>query len=225
MTTSRDLKPVHVSVVEQLYTRLRAAIISNVLVPGTRLSEAEVAIQHGISRQPVREAFIKLGNENLLEIRPQRGTFVARISLADVMDARFVREAVEADIVTLLARDPDPALIADLRGQLDRQGTLTAGPVRDFMEADETFHRTLAEGAGKGGAWRVVVKMKAQMDRVRFLSGLRLPMDRLIDQHRAVVDGIAAGDAPGARAAMRLHLQGILTDLPVVEQERPEYFL
>lgn len=222
---AQDLQPVHISVVDQLHARLREAIIGNVLTPGTRLSEAEVATQHGISRQPVREAFIKLANENLLEIRPQRGTYVARISVADVMDARFVREAVEADIVTLLAQDPDPTLIADLRHQLDRQQTLTAGPVRDFMEADEAFHRTLAEGAGKGRAWHVIVGMKAQMDRVRFLSSMRLPVDRLIGQHRAVIDAIAAGDVLGAQAAMRLHLQGILTDLPLIERERPEYFL
>lgn len=225
MNMSHGLQPVHVSVVEQLYARLRAAIISNALVPGARLSEAEVAVQHGISRQPVREAFIKLANEGLLEIRPQRGTFVARISVSEVMDARFVREAVEADIVRLLARNPDPALVADLRRQLVCQETLTGGPVRDFMDADETFHRTLAEGADKGRAWRVVVGMKAQMDRVRFLSSLRLPVDRLIEQHRAVVDNIATGDVAGAEAAMRLHLQGILTDLPVIERERPEYFL
>ncbi|WP_377761723.1 GntR family transcriptional regulator [Paracoccus angustae] len=214
-----------VSVVDQLYAKLRSAIIDNVLMPGARLSEAEVAMQHGISRQPVREAFIKLANENLLEIRPQRGTFVAKISLPDVMDARFVREAVEADIVRLLAMTPDPALIANLRAQLTAQETLIGGSARDFMEADEIFHRTLAEGADKGRAWHVVVEMKAQMDRVRFLSSMHFPVDRLIEQHRAIVDSLEAGEAAGAERAMRLHLQGILQDLPVIKQERPEYFL
>jgi GntR family transcriptional regulator, rspAB operon transcriptional repressor len=225
MNASSGLQPVHVSVVEQLHAKLRAAIVDNALVPGARMSEAEVAMQHGISRQPVREAFIKLANENLLEIRPQRGTFVTRISRSDVMDARFVREAVEADIVKLLAQAPDPDLIKDLQGQLNHQQALIAGSARDFIEADEIFHRTLAEGAGKGKAWRVVVEMKAQMDRVRFLSSIHLPVGRLVEQHRAVVEGIAAGDAMATESAMRLHLQGILTDLPVIEQEHPDYFL
>jgi len=61
---------------------------------------------HAISRQPVSETFIKLASESHLGIRPQRGTFVAKISLAHVMDARFVREAVEADIIKLLAAAP-----------------------------------------------------------------------------------------------------------------------
>lgn len=227
-TTMREpviLEPVHVSVVDQLLAALRMAIIGNELVPGSRISEAEVAQQYGTSRQPVREAFISLANEGLLNIRPQRGSFVAKISVAAVLDARFVREAVEADIVKLLAAAPDAALVDELNSQLARQQALTAGSVRDFLDADELFHRTLAEGAGKGNAWRVVVAMKAQMDRVRFLSTLHFPIARLIGQHRAIVGGIAAGDVPAAETHMRAHLQGILADLPVIERERPEYFL
>ncbi|ABS16792.1 MULTISPECIES: GntR family transcriptional regulator [Brucella/Ochrobactrum group] len=219
------LQPKHVSVVDQLYATLRAAIIDNALSPGIRISEADVAQQYGVSRQPVREAFIKLANEGLLEVRPQRGTFVAKISLQAVMDARFVREAVEADIVKLLAQSPDQTLVTELRAQLVCQEKLVGGSARDFMEADEIFHRTLAEGADKGKAWRVVVEMKAQMDRVRFLSSMHFPVDRLIAQHRAVVEAIAGGDALQAEQSMRGHLRGILSDLPVIEQERPEYFL
>ncbi|WP_072298535.1 GntR family transcriptional regulator [Paracoccus sp. SM22M-07] len=224
MDRPETIQPKFVSVVDQLFDRLRAAIIDNVLTPGTKLSEAEVALNHGVSRQPVREAFIKLANESLLEIRPQRGTFVAKISLPHVMDARFVREAVEADIVKLLAGAPDPAVIADLRRQVRAQETLIGGSARDFIAADEAFHRTLAEGADKARAWEVVVEMKAQMDRVRVLSSQHFPVDRLVAQHLAIVDAIAAGDGAAAERGLRLHLQGILTDLPVIKQERPEYF-
>ena len=224
MDKPETIQPKFVSVVDQLFDRLRAAIIDNVLTPGTKLSEAEVALNHGVSRQPVREAFIKLANESLLEIRPQRGTFVAKISLPHVMDARFVREAVEADIVKLLADAPDPAVIADLRRQVRAQETLIGGSARDFIAADEAFHRTLAEGADKARAWEVVVEMKAQMDRVRVLSSQHFPVDRLVAQHLAIVDAIAAGDGAAAERGLRLHLQGILKDLPVIKQERPEYF-
>jgi len=208
----------------QLVDHLRAAIMGNVLPPDTRLSEIETAQQYGVSRQPVREAFIALAAQGLVDVRAQRGTFVTRISLDQVMDARFVREAIEADIVRLLAADPDPALIADLTGQLTRQMDLIGGSARDFIDADELFHRTLAEGAGKASAWRVVVAMKAQMDRVRFLSSQHFPVDRLIAQHRALVSAIAAADPVAAEAAIRTHLQGILADLPVITRECPDYF-
>ncbi|CAM3253061.1 GntR family transcriptional regulator [Paracoccus nototheniae] len=221
-----DAKIIHVrmNAASQLVDHLRAAIMDNALPPDTRLSEVDTAQHYGVSRQPVREAFIALAAQGLLDVRAQRGTFVTRISLPAVMDARFVREAIEADIVKLLAADPDPALVADLQGQVIRQMDLPGGSARDFIEADETFHRTLAEGAGKASAWRVVVQMKAQMDRVRFLSSLHFPVARLIGQHRALVAAIAAADVAGAEAAIRTHLQGILADLPVIRQERPDYF-
>ncbi|GLK82889.1 GntR family transcriptional regulator [Ancylobacter defluvii] len=219
-----SLQTMRVSVVDQLYATLRGAIIDNDLSPGARISETEIAQHYGVSRQPVREAFIKLANEGLLEIRPQRGTFVAKISRLAVMDARFVREAVEADIVKLLAQAPEPTLIADLRNHLVRQRDIIGGSARDFMEADEAFHHTLAAGAGKENAWRVIVEMKAQMDRVRFLSSMHFSVARLVDQHTQLVDAIAEGDAGGAEQAIRFHLKGIQQDLPVIEQEHPEYF-
>jgi GntR family transcriptional regulator, rspAB operon transcriptional repressor len=212
-------------VVDQLHAALRTAIIGNDLPPGTRISEAEVAQQYGVSRQPVREAFIRLSNYGLLDVRPQRGSYVAKISRDAVLDARFVREAVEADIVKLLAADPDVVLLKELHAQVLRQEDMAGGSVRDFLDADEIFHRTLAEGAGKGNAWRVVVEMKVQMDRVRFLSSIHFPVARLVGQHLAVVNAIASGDVNEAEHHMRAHLQGILSDLPVIEQERPEYFL
>src|SRR5688572_14759331 len=74
---------------------IRQAIIQLRLRPGDRLSEAEVARQFGVSRQPVREAFIKLAQARLLSVRPQRGTLVRLISRQDVENAHFVREAIE----------------------------------------------------------------------------------------------------------------------------------
>lgn len=225
MIAATTLEPkTRVSTAAQVCEVLREAIITHALPPETRLSEIETAQRFGVSRQPVREAFIALAAQGLVDVRAQRGTFVTRISLDAVMDARFVREAVEADIVKLLAADPDPALIAGLTAQLVDQSALIGGSASDFIQADETFHRTLAEGAGKASAWRVVVAMKAQMDRVRVLSTRHFPIDRLIDQHRALVTAIAAGDVAGAEAAIRGHLQGILVDLPIIRQDRPDYF-
>ncbi|MBM3606005.1 MAG: GntR family transcriptional regulator [Alphaproteobacteria bacterium] len=215
---------VRVNTATMLYQSLREAIVSNALPPETRLSEAETAQRFGVSRQPVREAFIALAANGLVDVRAQRGTFVTRISLDAVMDARFVREAIEADIVKLLAANPDPAVIDDLHRQLAQQAKLIGGSPNDFIEADETFHRTLAEAAGKSSAWHVIVDMKAQMDRVRVLSTRHFSVERLINQHSALVSAIQAGDVARAEAAIRAHLQGILADLPVITQECPDYF-
>ena len=75
----------------QLFENLRAAIVEMRLKPGEALSEKDISLRYGVSRQPVREAFIKLSEAGLLEIRPSRGTYVRKISVREVADARFVR--------------------------------------------------------------------------------------------------------------------------------------
>jgi DNA-binding GntR family transcriptional regulator len=208
----------------QIYRVLRERIIRNDLEPGIRISESEIAAGYAVSRQPVREAFIKLAEEGLVEVRPQRGTFVRKIAVAAVMDARFVREAIEADIVRHLAENPDKALDRDLRAQLVEQRKVAGKDPLRFIELDERFHRTLANAAGRSYAWSVIESVKAQMDRVRHLSVQRFPMEKLVKQHVRIVDAIVGADVGGAEQAMRAHLREILNDLPAIAQGRPEFF-
>ncbi len=84
---------------QRLFQVLRQSIIQMVLAPGQALSEKEIAETFMVSRQPVREAFIRLSEAGLVEVRPQRGTYVVKISQRAVLEARFVREAVEVAIV------------------------------------------------------------------------------------------------------------------------------
>ena len=208
----------------QVYRLLRERIVRNELPPGARISEAEIALACRVSRQPVREAFIKLAEEGLVEVRPQRGTFVRRISVGAVTDARFVREAIEADVVKLLAANPDPALVRDLDRQIAAQREIAASDLPAFVPMDDLFHRTLAEAAGKPFAWMVIESLKSQMDRVRRMSTQHFSMRGIIDHHAAIAAAIARGSVADAEAAMRLHLREILRDLPVIRQARPDLF-
>lgn len=113
------------AIAPQLYRRLRERIVRTELLPGEFISETEIARAYDVSRQPVREAFIKLAEAGLVQIRPQRGTMVTRISAEAVMDARFVREAIEADVVKLVAERCDAAIEAELKRQIAAQKTST----------------------------------------------------------------------------------------------------
>lgn len=215
----------HLTAITPQVTRiLRERIIRIDLTPGDRISEAEVAQQYGVSRQPVREAFIKLAEEGLLEVRPQRGTFVTRIGYFGVLDARFLREAIEADIAKIVASAPDSAVVASLRRQLDRQEAVGGHNPAEFIGLDDKFHRSLAEAAGKAGAWKQIEGLKSQMDRVRYLSLGCFRVDTLVAQHRAVVDRIEAGDIPGTNSAIRHHLREVLKDLPQIVQSNRKFF-
>lgn len=208
----------------QIYRALRLQIIRAQLLPGTRLSESECASDFDVSRQPVREAFIKLSEEGLVEVRPQRGTLVRKISEAAVLEARFVREAIEADVVRRVAELGDPTVVTELRTQLRHQQDAAAANPDSFLALDELFHRTLAEAAGIAHAWKVVEGIKAQMDRVRYLSFEHTPVPKLVTQHTRIVEAIARSDQSVAEQAMRVHLREILHDLPAISAARPELF-
>lgn len=206
----------------QLQTRLRQRIICCELSPGTRLSEQEVADQYHLSRQPVREAFIRLAGEGLIEVRPQRGTFVTRIDLEWVLCTRFIRESVESDIVRLAAQRATATDGSALLAQIARQET--APDAASLARLDEEFHATLAGIAGKTMVWAHLQQMKMHLDRARHLLTAIMPRDTIISQHRAVAQAIIAHDPDAAQAAIRLHLRRVLHDLPEALHLSPDYF-
>lgn len=213
------------SIGTQLYRHLRSAIIRGELRPGQALSEAETAKQFSTSRQPVREAFIKLAEERLVVIQPQRGTFVVKISVGDVLDARFVREAIEVAIVLEASTQARPEAVASLRKIIEQQIEVQHGHNDEFLALDEEFHRTLALSVGRAHAWRVIENIKAQMDRIRYLSlDDATPIPLLVEQHSKIVDGIEAGDPTAATAAIRTHLRQIMISLPSIAEKFPDVF-
>ena len=223
---SKHFRPLEAqSIGAQLHRHLRAAIIRGDLHPGQALSETEIGRHYSTSRQPVREAFIKLAEERLVNIMPQRGTFVVKISVADVLDARFVREAIEVAVVQEAATSATPEMIAELRRLIEKQIETMHGHNDEFLALDEEFHRTLALLVGRARAWRSVEVIKAQMDRIRYLSlDDATPLPLIIEQHTRIVDGIEAHDPAAAAAAMRNHLREILVSLPDIAARFPEVF-
>ncbi|WP_262331907.1 GntR family transcriptional regulator [Bosea sp. BH3] len=205
---------------------LRRAIIALEMPPGTRLSEQEIALKYGVSRQPVREALIALAKTRLVDVQPQRGTVVVKFSVRKMMEARFVREAVEVAIVRQACQAfsaQSRMRIADL---LDMQEKAAArGDHSTFQHYDELFHIELTEGVGMPLAWEAIRDIKAHMDRV---CQLTLPgadaMLPLVEQHRSIMDAIDASDRARAEVAMRHHLTEILRALPKTEASFPDLF-
>jgi DNA-binding GntR family transcriptional regulator len=206
---------------------LRRAIIELELLPGSRLSEQEIATRLGVSRQPVREALIRLANSRLIEIRPHRGTVVARISAKEMTEALFVRQSIEIAVVAKAAQNFDAwqrkrinSIIVkqeEAAGKLDHAG---------FREHDEAFHFAVAQGAGVGIAWIAIADMKTHMDRVCNMTlQSEADMARRVREHRAIMDAIDQRDVKAAKQAMETHLGSILDDLPELETKHSTLFI
>lgn len=205
---------------------LRARIIDLTLKPGERLSEAEIAERFRVSRQPVREAFIALMRQGLVDVQPQRGTVVVKLSVRRMLDARFIREAIEVAIVRRACEHFDPGHLTRLRELIDQQHLAVARQDNlAFLHLDNLFHIALAEGAGCAAAWAAVEQQKAHMDRVCALT-LHSPGRSaiVVDQHVAIADAVEARDGPRAVAAMSHHLNEILRAVAGVEVTYAELF-
>lgn len=213
------------SIGAQLHRHLRSAIIRGELSPGHALSETEMAKRYAVSRQPIREAFIKLADEHLVNIVPQRGTFVLKISMNDVMNAQFMREALEVAIVREAAIKAEPHHIDTLQSLIDQQKALSKHDNHQFWLLDEAFHQYIAHTAGRDSTWLVLEGIKSQMDRVRYLSVEKAtPPALLIAQHQEIVDAIASFNPDQAEKKIRHHVREILISLPLIAAEYPKFF-
>jgi GntR family transcriptional regulator, rspAB operon transcriptional repressor len=216
----------HEPIGKQIFRSLRQAIFTGLLAPGTPLSEKEVSEVFHVSRQPVREAFIKLVEVGVLQVLPQRGTFVKRISPRKVREGRFIREAIEAAVVRKAAVAITDNQLVELAANLREQKAASkANDTAAFLACDEQFHFLIAQSIDCVAAWETIQDIKAQMDRVRYLSLNEVsPLDLLIKQHAHIVSALKAHDPEAAEQAMRAHLREILVSLGPVAELNPDWF-
>lgn len=214
-----------VSMSQRVYDTVRNAIVQLQLRPGHLLSEAELARHMGVSRQPVREAFIRLAQQGLLLIRPKRATVVKKISPDGVRQSRFIRESIEVEIIRRVAAQPGPDTAGVLDGLIaDQEAASAANDSRRFHILDELFHRTLARLAGVEYAWQLIDDHKMQLDRVRYLTLGVSSSQRAIAEHKAIAAAVAEADPAAAEAAMRAHLARAELLLTQTIEDFPDYF-
>lgn len=209
-----------------VYDALREAIVTTELEPGRQVSENEIAEKLGVSRTPVREALARLRDDQLVLIVPQLGTFVSRISVSGVDDAQFLREALECSAVRLAAERADRGDVAELDALIARQESARdAADANAFYVLDDQLHSTLCELSGRPIAWTIVARANGHLNRVRRLS-LAEPsyIAEMIEEHKAVVDAVGRGEPDAAEGALRHHLRMVLSDLPNIRNDHPEYF-
>ena len=210
------------SAADRVYDRLHARILSLDLPPGARVSEAEVAAEAGVSRQPVRDAFYRLSKQGFLIIRPQVATTVSPISVRQVMQARFTRTALELEVIRSACRLLGPSDHAALQDLVEAQ----EAALRDhalFHRLDDQFHRELAARSGQEHVWMLIRESKAHMDRVRFLS-LTWTAGTALSEHKAILAAVVARDRDAAETEMRAHLSRIVDLVEMVREDRNDLF-
>jgi DNA-binding GntR family transcriptional regulator len=191
------------------YQRLRALILDNALPPGAQRLEAELALELGMSRTPVREAMLRLQQDGLVAVTPRHGMRVAPISVSDMRDIYDVLESLEPKAAELLARRGLGVELAPLAAACDAMEAAIAAEDRSaWAQADEAFHRGLVELCGNRRLAAMAMQVWDQSHRARMFTLAMRPLPaRSTAEHRAVLEAIRAGDGDGAREIYRKHRQ------------------
>ena len=210
-----------------VHAAIRDAIVRAELAPGAKLSENELADRFGVSRTPIREALGRLRDDRLVQVVPQSGTFVARISLqADLRRPVHPRVArVRGDPPGRRTRRPRGHRHARGKHPVPGTGhaaaaTTTPGTcsTTPTTAPSATSPATRPSGPSPSGPSPTSTACAA--------SASRLPdyLPEMVVEHRAIVAAVAAHDADGAEEALRHHLRMVLREIPRIREQHPDYF-
>ena len=165
------------SAADRVYRWLRARILDGTLAGGRLLSEGEVADAVQVSRTPVREAFLQLEAQGMLELYPKRGALVLPVSVAELREVLVARTLIEPWAVRLVARRQDREAIGLELRQLTESArrALARGDERGFQESDRSFHQRLLVAAGNGLLAGFYATLRDRQVRAGMLANLHDP--------------------------------------------------
>lgn len=193
------------SLKDKTYEVLKERIINCAYPPGTLLKEREIIEELGVSRTPFREAISALMYEDLVQIVPYQGIFVAEITLKDIENLYAVRERLELYALELcMEAVPESALIAGI----DRIQNAGSETYAEAMRLDENVHALVLHYADNKLLKRMMDGLYDQMHRVRVLSTTQdQDVTRTDQEHLTILQAMLEHDADKVSEAMRRHIQ------------------
>jgi DNA-binding GntR family transcriptional regulator len=197
---------------ERAYAYTKQRVLDATYAGGDLLTEGEVADALGISRTPVREAFLRLEGEGLLRLYPKRGALVVPVSAGEVGAVIETRALVERfAFAKAIERGAD--VTEGMRAEIARQqARAAAGDLDGFVEADRAFHTLLVAAAGNPILLSLYDSLRDRQQRMG-VTALRREPRRLVEilaEHRGLTEAVAGGDVDETLALLDAHLHGTL---------------
>ena len=208
-TGEHEVLPRGRSAAQVAYDYVKARLLDGRFAGGTLLSENEIAQRLDVSRTPVRQAFVQLEAEGLLELYPRRGALVVPISPSEAEDVLEARMLIEQHAARRAAR-AGPGLAEALREQIAEQEASLAGDGAGFAWSDRAFHRAIVEAAGNQLLTRQYDALRDRHQRIAAVTIARDPsrIERFVAEHREIAAAFEAGDGDRAAELLGTHLQG-----------------
>ena len=211
---------------DRVYEAMKSAILSLDFAPGSVLRKGPICEALGVSRTPVADAILKLEADGLVKVIPQSATRVSKMSMKEIREDAFLREALEVSAVEFAAAHRSNALLEQLNRSLSRQSKLLEkGDFEGFFQTDQAFHKLILDCCKVDRLHDTIRLVSNHMDRARLML---LPAPGrsadTVEEHRHIVAAIANSDPNAARRAMQTHLRQLIKRLEPLEKERPDLF-
>ena len=214
------------SVQDTVYQVLKNGIMTMKLVPGTVMSTKEMAEKLNVSRTPVREAFIRLNEEGLVEIIPQRETLVSRLDMERIKQERFIRESLELSVLTPFMKhfkEGDEKLFLDCVAE--QELCQKEKRFADFVDSDNQLHHAFFTIAGRSLAWDTLQTVNGHDYRFRLLVIQNEEiMAQTIEQHKKLIDFMRQGEKDKLYQELSHHLSKVNYEWEALSRQYPDYF-
>jgi len=203
------------SAADRAYGFAKERILDGRFPGGELIAEADVADPTGLSRTPVREAFLRLQSEGLLKLYPKRGALVVPVSPLEVESVMETRQLIE-DFAVRRSIELSAPLAEELGAAIEHGEERAAQDDREgFVEADREFHRVFMVAAGNPLLLELHDSLRDRQHRMGLVAIARTAgrMESILAEHRGLRDAFTAGDASAASTRLASHLDGALQAL------------
>jgi DNA-binding GntR family transcriptional regulator len=211
---------------DYVYETLKKNIMDLKLEPGRLISEKDLVEMLQVSRTPIREALVKLSQDELIETTPQKGSVISLIDLQHAEESRFLRQTLESAIVREACEMLTGEQVLHLQHLISLQELCESeGNYERLFELDEEFHKTIILGCGRVRTWGLIQQVTTHYNRIRFL---RLATNHdwrvILSQHHGIVRAIKDKDPDTAEKVLRAHLDMFVIEKEQLKQKYPKYF-
>ena len=212
---------------DYVYQILKRNIMELRLKPGSPLKKEKISRQLQVSVTPVREAFAKLAEEDLVDILPQNGTFVSHINIDKIIQAQFMRESLELAVIKIACEMDFPKdKLFKLQTIVKMQEILAEEEnLIQLFELDNQFHRLVFDACNKKYVWEVLQQASTHIDRIRVLS-LTTSFNRkeIIADYQKIIDAIKDKNLELAERVVKEHTNRIKFDIEELKEKYSDYF-
>lgn len=216
----------------RIYETIRGRIENLYYEPGSELSITELTQDLGVSRSPVRDALLRLERDKLIDIYPQRGTWVAKLDVANIMQERFLRLSVEENVfrkcIEEVLGDEERKIrfSSRLRANLVQQtACLSINDIRNFLDLDVEYHRMFYIEIGFERIYKIVEAHTGNERRIRILNNMNQTAAHAVyEEHLAMTDAIDSNDSGKVLEILAHHFSKLKDEVDELVRLHPSYF-